>query len=100
MGICQSERSKCGEDPAPECLKRFPIRTLKIDQSFIRDMTNDSDDAAIIAMAHQLKMQVIAEGVETEEQLAFLRSQQCDKMQGYLFSRGVYEAIAGRGSKL
>ncbi len=74
-------------------LKRFSINTLKIDRSFVRDITTDPDDAAIIttivAMAHNLKLNVVAEGVETEEQLAFLRAGGCDGFQGYLFSRPV-----------
>ncbi len=72
-------------------LKRFPIDKLKIDQSFVRDITTDPDDesmvAAIIVMAHQLNIRVVAEGVETEAQLAFLRGQGCDEYQGYYFSR-------------
>ena len=72
-------------------LKRFPIDKLKIDQSFVRDITTDPDDegmvAAIIVMAHQLSIRVVAEGVETEAQLAFLRGQGCDEYQGYYFSR-------------
>ncbi len=72
-------------------LKRFPIDTLKIDQSFVRDLSNNSDDAsivsAIIALGHSLKLKVIAEGVETIEQLAFLRESKCDDVQGYLFSK-------------
>jgi EAL domain-containing protein (putative c-di-GMP-specific phosphodiesterase class I) len=72
-------------------LKRFPIQTLKIDQSFMRHVTSDADDAAIstaiIAMAHGLKLRVVAEGVETEDQLAFLMAKGCDAVQGYLFSR-------------
>ena len=74
-------------------LKRFPIDSLKIDQSFIRDLTTDPDSkaiaATIIAMAHNLNHIVIAEGVETEEQLAFLREHECDEFQGYLLSRPV-----------
>lgn len=74
-------------------LKRFPIHVLKIDHSFVRDIPGDNDDAAIVntivVMAHNLKLQVIAEGVETEPQLAFLRASGCDGMQGYLFSRPV-----------
>ncbi len=71
-------------------LKRFPIDRIKIDQSFVHDVTRDPDDAAIaaaiIAMAHSLKLTAVAEGVETEAQLGFLRTQKCDEMQGYFFS--------------
>ncbi len=72
-------------------LKRFPIDRLKIDQSFVRDIDTDPDDAAIssavIAMAHNMKLKVIAEGVETEAQLNYLKSHFCDEVQGYYFSR-------------
>ncbi|CAG9933632.1 EAL domain-containing protein [Candidatus Nitrotoga arctica] len=74
-------------------LKRFPIDKFKIDQSFVRDLTTDTDDAVIvstiISMAHSLKLKVIAEGVETAEQLAFLKQQGCDEIQGYYFSQPV-----------
>ncbi len=74
-------------------LKRFPINTLKIDKSFIQDLPGDQDDSAItkaiIAMAHSLKMHVIAEGVETEEQAEFLLANGCLNSQGYLFSKPV-----------
>jgi diguanylate cyclase (GGDEF)-like protein len=74
-------------------LKRFPIDHLKIDQSFVRDITTDPDSAVIcstvIGLAHSLKMTVIAEGVETEAQMQYLRRQRCDEMQGYFFSKPV-----------
>ena len=72
-------------------LKRFPVNTLKIDRSFIKDICQNNDDAAIttaiIAMAHSLQLSVVAEGVEEPGQLHFLRSRQCEVVQGYLFSR-------------
>jgi len=72
-------------------LKRFPVDALKIDIAFIRDVTTNADDAAItvaiINMAHSLRLKVIAEGVETLEQLDFLRVHGCDEVQGYLLSK-------------
>jgi diguanylate cyclase (GGDEF)-like protein/PAS domain S-box-containing protein len=80
-------------------LKRLPIDTLKIDQSFVRDITSDPDDAAIataiIALAHTLKLRVVAEGVESQQQLEFLSTRQCDRMQGFLFSRPLAAADCG-----
>ncbi|MDB5800469.1 MAG: diguanylate cyclase [Rhodocyclales bacterium] len=74
-------------------LKRFPVDRLKLDQAFVRDIMTDPDDLAIsraiIAMAHQLRLEVVAEGVETKEQLKLLASAGCRTVQGYLFSRPV-----------
>jgi EAL domain-containing protein (putative c-di-GMP-specific phosphodiesterase class I) len=71
-------------------LQRFPIDALKIDQSFVRQITNVSDDArivaAVIGMGRSLKLRVVAEGVETQEQLGFLQAHHCDEAQGYYFS--------------
>lgn len=72
-------------------LKRFPLDTLKIDRSFVNDITEDPDSAviveAILAMAHSLRLNVVAEGVETREQMAFLEAHDCDIIQGYLLSK-------------
>jgi len=93
-------------------LNRFPISAIKIDRSFVRDLTSDADIATIvrgiIAMAHASGLEVIADGVETEAQLAFLRKLLCDHFQGYLFSRPlepdavaqILEAEATAGSLL
>ncbi|MHB1398983.1 MAG: putative bifunctional diguanylate cyclase/phosphodiesterase [Trichloromonadaceae bacterium] len=74
-------------------LKRFPIDRIKIDRSFIMNIPGDADDAAItdavIALAHSLRYKVVAEGVETQQQLDYLRSRQCDEMQGYLFGKPI-----------
>ena len=74
-------------------LKRFPVDVLKIDRSFVHDITVDPDDAAIvvsiISLAHNLRMTVIAEGVETAEQLTFLQRHDCDEMQGFYFSKPI-----------
>jgi diguanylate cyclase (GGDEF)-like protein len=74
-------------------LRRFPLDTLKIDRSFIKDLPGDEDaaglTAGIIALAHRLRMTVVAEGVETLEQLGFLRAQRCDQIQGFYLSKPI-----------
>lgn len=74
-------------------LKKFPINKLKISQHFIRDIVTDQNDKVIVSLvidlAQSLKLKVIAEGVETSQQLSFLKQRQCDEMQGYLFSKPV-----------
>jgi EAL domain-containing protein (putative c-di-GMP-specific phosphodiesterase class I) len=81
------------------CLQRFPIDTLKIDQSFVRDLVNDADDAnivsAVIGMGNSLHLRVIAEGIETREQLNFLQKHGCPIGQGFYFSRPVPAAEFG-----
>jgi len=72
-------------------LKHFPLNRLKIDRSFVKDLSIDSDDAtiieAIIALAHGLRLNVVAEGVETEDQLEFMRAKECDEVQGFLIAQ-------------
>jgi EAL domain-containing protein (putative c-di-GMP-specific phosphodiesterase class I) len=72
-------------------LRKFPIDALKIDQSFVRQITSTPDDTtivtAVISMGRSLKLRVVAEGVGTQEEQAFLQAHQCDKAQGYYFSR-------------
>lgn len=88
-------------------LKRFPIDVLKIDQGFIRDIPQSGDDmaisAAVIAMGHSMGLKVLAEGVETTEQLDFLRERGCDQFQGYLCSRPLpaeaFEALLRKSSE-
>ena len=89
-------------------LKQFPIDILKIDRSFIRELTVDANNqaivSAVIALAHSLNFKVTAEGVETPEQLDFLKRQKCDNMQGYFFSKPVpteqFEALVMQNKHL
>ena len=89
-------------------LKKLPISQLKIDQSFVRDILNDPDDMTIvrtiIAMAKNMALSVIAEGVETEAQRVFLEQHDCPVFQGYLFSKPVpidqFELLLKRNLKL
>nr|WP_269106624.1 EAL domain-containing protein [Massilia sp. TS11] len=89
-------------------LKRFPIDKLKIDIAFVREVTSNPEDAAIVLaiinMAHSLKLNVVAEGVEKDAQLAYLRRHQCDEMQGFYFSRPVpaevFEQMLCEGRRL
>jgi len=81
-------------------LKSFPISRLKIDKSFVSELADNPDDQAIamavISLGHKLNLKVIAEGVETEQQCRFLRENECDEMQGYLFSKPVTAAEIAR----
>jgi EAL domain-containing protein (putative c-di-GMP-specific phosphodiesterase class I) len=74
-------------------LKRFPVQRLKVDRAFVHDLGRDHDSSAIIraivTLGHGLQMRIVAEGVETEAQLALLRELDCDEYQGYLFSRPI-----------
>ena len=74
-------------------LKRFPVNTIKVDRSFVRDLESIADDRgiaqAIVSMGKSLCLTVVAEGVETKSQLEFLRQQGCDEFQGFLFSKAV-----------
>jgi diguanylate cyclase (GGDEF)-like protein len=89
-------------------LRRLPIDDVKIDQSFVRDVITDPNDAAIVgsivAMTHELNLKLVAEGVETEEQLDFLKDRRCDVVQGFLFSKPMpadaVEQIIARGTDL
>ncbi len=86
-------------------LKRFPVHRLKIDRSFVQDIGTDADDTAIaqaiIALGHSLQLRVLAEGLESSAQLAFLRSAGCDEAQGHYLSKPVpakeFELLLKRG---
>lgn len=89
-------------------LRQFPFDCLKIDRSFVQNITTEPDDAliavAVIAMAHSLRLYVVAEGVETESQMRYLRKQNCDQLQGYYFSRPLpaddFRAFVKRAERL
>ncbi|OSM01768.1 sensor domain-containing protein [Magnetofaba australis] len=91
LGLCMSVDDFGTGYSSLSYLKRFPIHALKIDQSFVREITTDADDAAIVSaivsMAHNLNLEVVAEGVETAEHLEFLKKLQCEEIQGYYFSK-------------
>ena len=95
MGIILAIDDFCTGYSSLAYLKQFPLNVLKIDSSFIRDVTTDKDDAAIVnailAMTESLGLIVVAEGVETNEQLNYLRQHTCQCAQGYLFSKPVSE---------
>ena len=92
-------RDSCPRDPPPRdprtlsYLKQFPIDRIKIDRSFVSDITSNSENAIIcetvIQLAHKLKMQVTAEGIEQLDQLEFLQLHQCNEGQGYYFSKPI-----------
>lgn len=89
-------------------LKKFPISTLKIDRAFVTGLPHEEDDCAIaraiVTMAQQMRQEIVAEGVETREQMAFLRELGCDQLQGYLFSQPIpaadFERMMGDGHRL
>ncbi|MFQ5949996.1 MAG: putative bifunctional diguanylate cyclase/phosphodiesterase, partial [Nitrospiria bacterium] len=91
MGVCLTIDEFGTGYSSLSYLKRFPIGRLKVDQSFVRSVTIDPNDAVIaktvVTMAHSLNLKAVAEGVETEEQLAFFRAIHCDEIQGYFISR-------------
>lgn len=92
MSMWKSVQHK-GNAASPSYMRRFPIDTQKVERSFVQNITTDADDAsvvsAIINMGKSLHMRVVAEGVETREQLLFLREHDCTEAQGYYFSRPV-----------